>query len=95
MARTILAVLLGVVGGGLVNMGLVLLGPIIIPPPAGVDMSTVEGMTAGMELLGPLNFLAAFLAHALGTFFGALVAYFIAVSHQKIAVFIVGGFYLL
>lgn len=57
-------------------------------------MSSVEGMTAGMHLLGPLNFIAPFLAHSLGTFAGALVAYFVADS-KTVAVYFVGVVYLL
>lgn len=92
--RNTLAILLGVVVGGLVNMGIVLLGPILVPPPAGVDMTTVEGMTAGMDLLGPQHFLSPFLAHALGTFVGALIAYYVAASYKIRITYIIGAFYL-
>jgi len=92
--RNALGIVVGVVIGGVVNGGLIVIGPMIIPPPEGVDMTTVEGMSAGMHLLGPLNFIAPFLAHALGTFAGALVAYFVAAS-KTIAVYFVGAFYLL
>lgn len=95
MIKNILAVLLGVVIGGVVNMGIVLLGPLLVPPPAGVDMTTVEGMTAGMELLGPQHFLAPFTAHALGTFVGALTTCLVVVSHRTALVYLVGGFYLI
>ncbi len=54
----------------------------LVPPPAGADMTTVEGMTAAMPLLKPIHFLMPFLAHAFGAFFGALVAALIAVSHK-------------
>ncbi len=93
--RSIFGVLIGIVVGGLVNIGLVYVGPMLVPPPAGVDMTTVEGMTAGMQLLGPQHFLAPFLAHALGTFVGALTACFIATDHSRVAAYIVGAFYLL
>lgn len=87
-------ILLGIVVGGVVNMGLVILGPLLIPPPEGIDMTTVEGMTAGMELLGPQHFLSPWLAHALGTFVGALTTYKIAASHRQAAAYLIGGFYL-
>ena len=35
IVRNILAVVLGLVGGNLVNMGLITLGHIVMPPPAG------------------------------------------------------------
>ena len=92
--RNALGIIVGVIIGAVVNGGLVVVGPMIIPPPEGVDMTTVEGMSAGMHLLGPLNFIAPFLAHALGTFAGALVAYFVAAS-KTIAVYFIGVVYLL
>ena len=93
--RNGIAIALGVIIGGVVNGGLIAVGPMIVPPPPGVDMTTVEGMAAGMHLLGPLNFLVPFLAHALGTFAGALTAYFLAVTHKTFAVYFIGVFYLL
>ena len=93
--RNALGIILGVIVGGVVNGGLVVIGPMIIPPPQGVDMTTVEGISAGMHLLGPANFMVPFLAHALGTFAGALVAYFVAASHKTIAVYFIGGLYLI
>jgi hypothetical protein len=93
--RNVLGIIVGVIIGGVVNGGIVVLGPMIIRPPEGVDMTTVEGMSAGMHLLGPLNFIAPFLVHALGTFTGALAAYFVAASHKTIAVYFVGGLYLI
>lgn len=93
--RNTLGIIVGVIIGGVVNGGIVAIGPMIIPPPEGVDMSTVEGMTAGMHLLGPLNFIAPFIAHALGTFAGALAAYFVAASHKTIVVYFIGGLYLI
>ena len=87
--------MLGVIVGGLVNSGLIAIGPMIVPPPDGVDMTTVEGMSAGMHLLGPANFAVPLMAHALGTFVGALVAYFVAVSHKTLAVYFIGVLYLI
>jgi len=91
--RNVLGITLGVIIGGVVNGGLVVIGPMIIPSPEGVDMTTVEGMSASMHLLGPLNLIVPFLAHALGTFSGALAAYFVAASHKAIAVYFVGVLY--
>ena len=86
---------MGVIVGGAVNGGLVVIGPMIIPPPAGVDMTTVEGMSAGMDLLGPEHFAVPFLAHALGTLVGGLVAYFVAASQKVLAVYFIGVLYLI
>lgn len=81
--RNLLALVLGFVVGSAVNMALVLLAPMLIAPPAGVDTSTAEGLRQGIHLFEPQHFLLPFLAHALGTFAGALVAYLLAASHKK------------
>ena len=95
MIRNILAVIAGMIVGGVVNMALVMIGPMVIPTPAGVDMTTVEGMNASMHLLEPKHFVFPFLAHALGTLVGALVASFIAASGKLTVAIVVGAFFLL
>ncbi|MEM7479468.1 MAG: hypothetical protein AAF483_31165, partial [Planctomycetota bacterium] len=70
----IIAVIVGVVTGSIVNMGLILIGPTVIPLPEGVDNSTMESLQAGMDLMGPKDFLFPYLAHALGTLVGAFFA---------------------
>lgn len=72
--RGSLAVLAGLVVGSLVNMALVTAGPTVFPPPLGVDVTTMDGLKAALPLFGPEHFLFPFLAHALGTLVGALVA---------------------
>ena len=72
--RLILAVVAGLVIGSLVNMGLILASGHVIPPPAGVDVTTAEGLKASIHLFEPRHFIFPFLAHGLGTFVGALVA---------------------
>lgn len=72
--KGLLAVVVGLVVGSAVNMGLILLGARVVPAPAGVDTTTSEGLAAAMPLLGPAHFVFPFLAHALGTFAGALLA---------------------
>ncbi len=90
MLRNILAVVAGVVVGGLVNMALVSAGPLVIAPPAGVDMTTAAGLQAGVALLQPRHFVFPFLAHALGTLAGAAVAALVAVSHHLRLALLVG-----
>ncbi|MDP3441368.1 MAG: hypothetical protein Q8T08_00770 [Ignavibacteria bacterium] len=80
--RNILAVIAGAVVGSVVNMGIITISGSIIPPPAGADLTTMEGLKASMHLFQPINFLMPFLAHALGTFAGAILAAMIAVSHK-------------
>lgn len=93
--RNILAVVAGLLVGSAVNMGLVMLSGHIIPPPAGADVTTVEGLKASMHLFEPRHFVFPFLAHALGTFVGALVAVLIAETRRYLLAMIIGVFFLL
>ena len=90
MVRSILAVMAGVLVGGIVNMGIVMVGPMIVPLPAGADMTTAEGITAAMPMLEAKHFIAPFLAHALGSLTGAAVAALISISHKFAVAMIVG-----
>ena len=93
--RTVLAVLGGVVIGSAVNMALVTLGPVLIPPPPGVDVTSAEGLGRTAHLLEPRHYVMPFLAHALGTFAGALAAWMIAVTHRTRIAYGVAAFFLL
>jgi hypothetical protein len=92
--RNILAVIAGAVVGSLVNMGIIMISGSIIPPPEGVDNTTVEGLKAGIHLFQPKHFLFPFLAHALGTFVGALLTAFIAANRKLLFAMIIGVFFL-
>lgn len=94
LLRNILAIVLGLVIGGSVNMAIVTMGPMLITPPAGADMTTPEGLKAAMPLLSPRHFIAPFLAHALGTLVGAIAAYLIAGSHKGRLAYAIGGVFL-
>lgn len=95
--RNILAVVAGVVVGGAVNMGLVMISGHIIPPPEGTDNTTMEGLKASLHLFQPKHFIFPFLAHALGTFFGALITALFASNRKMMlslligVVFLIGG----
>lgn len=94
LLRNALAVLAGIVIGGLVNGALITLGPSLIPAPAGADMSTAEGLGKAMHLLEPRHFIMPFLAHALGTLAGALAAYLIAASYKARIAYAIGAVFL-
>ena len=91
--RNILAVIAGAISGGILNMALVVIGPNLIPPPDGADMTTMEGLAASMHLFEPQHFLFPFLAHALGTLLGATITARVAASHQKWLALLIGGFF--
>jgi hypothetical protein len=88
--RNILAVLVGMMVGGAVNMALITLSPSIIPPPPGVDVTSAESLSRTIHLFAPRHFVMPFLAHALGTLVGALVAYLIAGSYKARIAWVIG-----
>lgn len=90
IVRNILAVLAGLVLGSLVNGGLIGLSGHIIPPPAGVDITTEAGLKAGIHLFEPRHFIFPFLAHALGTFTGALTTVLIAANRKMSLAMLIG-----
>ena len=71
--KNILAVLAGLVIGACVHMGILMLFMKLIPPPMGADVTTEAGLKAALPLFETKNFIGPFLAHALGTFFGAFI----------------------
>jgi hypothetical protein len=95
IVRNILAVVAGVIIGSIVNMGIIMISGSIIPPPDGADVTTTEGLKAAMHLFQPRHFLMPWLAHALGTFAGALLASLIAANRKMIFAMVVAAFFLI
>lgn len=93
--RNLLAVLAGIVAGSVVNMALIMVGPMLVPPPAGVDLTNAESLGKVIHLFEPQHFVMPFVAHADGTLVGALVAYCIAGSHKAVFAFVIGAFFLM
>jgi hypothetical protein len=93
--RLILAVVVGVFAGSLVNLALIQIGGRLVPPPPGTDVSTMEGLKAALPLFEPRHFLFPFLAHALGTLAGAFVAALLVPTRAAPAAWTVGVFFLL
>lgn len=94
LIRNVLAVILGAVIGAAVNMGFIIVGPSIIPAPAGVDVTSMESISASIHLFAPKHFVFPFLAHALGTLVGAMVASLVAASHQRMFAYLIGCLFL-
>ncbi len=90
-----LAVIAGLVIGSIINMGIIMISSAIIPPPNGADITTMEGLKATMHLFEPMHFLFPFLAHAIGTLVGAIIACKFAVSKKKSMALIVGVVFLI
>jgi hypothetical protein len=90
IVRNIIAVIAGFLVGGIVNSGLVNLGPMVIKLPPAVDMTSVEGLKDGMSQLQARHFIFPFLAHSLGTFVGAMVTALLAARRKKTLAYLIG-----
>lgn len=95
LLRNVLALVAGVIAGGIVNMAIVMLGPMIVPLPPGIDPKDPESLARGIALMGPQHFLMPFLAHALGTLVGALVAWKLAATRRALLAYLVGVVFLI
>ena len=90
LARNIAAVLIGLIVGSFVNLGLITVGPMIIPPPVGVDVLDMFSIRENLNLFEAKHFIFPFLAHSLGTLVGAGVAYAIAGSRRLLMAMVIG-----
>ena len=93
--KNIIVIIVGLLVGGFINMKLIEIGPSIILPPEGIDMTTPEGLLEGMPLLQPKNFIFPFLAHALGTLVGAFIVAKFAETNKFNSAMLIGAFFLL
>ncbi|MCB0754167.1 MAG: hypothetical protein KDB98_01140 [Flavobacteriales bacterium] len=80
--RNVLAVIAAVIAGGVANMGIIMMSGSLIPPPEGVNPADMESIKQNMHLFEPIHYVMPFLAHAMGSFVGALVAALLAATHK-------------
>ena len=95
IARNVLAVIMGIVLGSVVNMGIINLQDSFIALPEGVDVTNTESLQSSMHLFEPKHFIFPFCAHAIGTLVGAYVAARIAASHKMHFALGIGIFFLI
>lgn len=88
--RNILAIIVGLLVGRIINMAIVALGSGLILPPVGVDGSDVESIRASIHLYEAKHFIIPWLAHALGTIVGSVFAFVIAASHKSTIAYGIG-----
>src|SRR5215203_478858 len=93
--KNVLAVIAGVIVGSLVNMGIIMISPFIIPPPEGANVDTMEGLQASIHLFEFKHFIFPFLAHAIGTFVGAFVTASLAATYKQRLALAVGIWFLI
>jgi len=92
--KNILAVIIGWLGGSIVNMGLIKTGHTLFPIE-GIDLNDMKALVDVMPTLESEYFIFPFLAHALGTLVGATIAGLIAASHKMKFSLLIGGLFLL
>ena len=92
--RNILAIIIGWFIGSAVNMGLIEAGHALIPIE-GLDPNDMKALAKVMPTLSAKFFIFPFLAHALGTLVGAIVAGWIATSHKMKFSLAIGVLFLL
>ena len=94
IVRNILAIIIGWFIGSAVNMGLIETGHTLIPIE-GLDPNDMKALAKVMPTLSAKFFIFPFLAHALGTLVGAIVAGSIAASHKMKFSLAIGVLFLL
>ena len=92
--KNILAVIAGWIGGSIINMTFVKIGHALIPIE-GIDPNSMTELAAVMPTLEFKYFIFPFLAHALGTLVGAIIAGLIAVSQKMKFSLAIGVLFLL
>ena len=93
--RNTLAVITGLVVGSIVNMGIITMSSSVIPIPEGVDQTSMQSLKETMHLFEARHYIMPFLAHAIGTLVGALVASLIAANQKIKFAFTIGVFFLI
>ena len=90
--KTIFVVILSLIIGSIVNISLIIASPHLITPPPGVDYTNFKSIQDNIHLHETKHFIVPFLAHALGTLVGSIVATALAGGNST---YFVGGIFLL
>jgi len=90
LLQNLIAVVIGFVGGSLVNLAIIVWISPLIPLPEGVDPNSMESIKANIDKFGAQNFIAPFAAHALGTLCGAFLAACLAKNRKLALSFVIG-----
>ena len=95
IVRGILAIIVGIIAGSVVNMGIIFLCAAIFPIPEGMNMWDAESVKAFASKLTTANYVGVLIAHQLGTLVGAFVAAKIATGGKMIFALVIGVWFLL
>jgi len=92
--RNILAIILGVIFGSIVNGGIITAGPYLAEYPEGMNPMDPESIAAHIDEFTAIHFLIPFLAHALGTLVGAWIAFRVSATHKPKFAYAIGALFL-
>jgi len=93
--RNIIALIFGIIIGSIVNIAVINNAGALVPPPDGINPNDIESIKENIHLYTPIHFFIPLLAHAMGTFIGALITSLIAVSSRIFLAIGVGCFFLI
>ncbi len=106
--KNILAVILGIVIGSLVNMLIIIVSYGFVTYPEGVVpmgmgdffdpvamQTTFDSIKANIDKFGFSHYIMPFLAHALGTMAGAFIAAKVAATKKMVFAYVIGAWFLL
>lgn len=88
--RSILAVFAGIIIGSTCNMGLIQLGNYLVELPEGIIPNSMESLEENIHKFSFIHFVFPFVAHAIGTFVGAIVVALIDRNRSHITVYLIG-----
>jgi hypothetical protein len=93
--RNIGGLIFGIIIGITVNYSVITIGEMIIVPPLGGDVTSLDELKESMSLFHWQHYIFPFLAHALGTFSGAVIAVILAADNKMKFALTVGFFFLM
>lgn len=93
--RNILAVVIGIVVGVIVNLGIISLSGSLVPLPEGMNFEDPDSLKANLSRLSMSHYLFPILAHALGTLVGSYATARFAATHQRNLALLIGIFFLI
>lgn len=88
--RNILAPIIGLLIGMFVNITIIMFSDSVIPLPEGVNPMNEENLVANMQKFETRHFIMPFLAHALGTLAGAIIATITAATNKTQFALVIG-----
>lgn len=89
--RSVIAVAAGVFIGGIATYGVEALGHVLVPPPAGLDITDAAAVKAAMPTLPAAHFLPLLFAYLVGPSLGAALAARMAPGRARLHATVVGG----